>query len=126
MIEKEQQAVVAYILRDDGKILSVSRKETGQRSAPGGKVEPGETLYDAMKREVKEETGCEVLTAYPVYDGLHLSGRRVTAYRVHEWFHEPTAREPGTRVEWVDPIDIANGLGSEYHSVALLVAGILK
>jgi len=126
MIEKEQQAVVAYILREDGKILSVTRKDTGQHSAPGGKVEPGESLYDAMKREVKEETGCEVLTAYPVYEGLHSSGRRVTAFRVHEWFHEPVAREPGTRVEWVDPIEIANWFGSEYHSVALREAGILR
>jgi 8-oxo-dGTP diphosphatase len=108
--EKKQQAVVAYILRDDGKVLSVTRKDTGQHSAPGGKVESGETVIDALKREVREEVGIEVLTWTLVYSGLHTSGRRVFSYIVTRWTGEPIAREPGTRVEWVEPIEIASGL----------------
>lgn len=127
MIEKEQQAVVAYILRN-GKILSVTRKDTGQHSAPGGKVEPEETIVEAMQRETYEETGVRVNGWRLVHEGIHISGRRVSAYVVeHDWYSgEPVAREPGTSVAWVDPIEIANGFGSEYHSVALREAGILR
>lgn len=124
--EKEQQAVVAYILREDGKLLSVTRKDTGQRSAPGGKVEPGETLVDALIREVREETGLEVLAYTLVHSGLHTSGRRVHSYHVWGWRGGSIAREPGTRVEWVDPIEIVNGFGGERARESLIAAGILK
>lgn len=33
-------AVVAYIVRDDGLMLAVTRKDTRELSAPGGKCEP--------------------------------------------------------------------------------------
>jgi ADP-ribose pyrophosphatase YjhB (NUDIX family) len=124
--EKEQQAVVAYIRREDGKLLSVTRKGTGQHSAPGGKVEPGETLVDAMKREVREEIGLEVLGWTLVHSGLHTSGRRVFSYHVWGWRGEPIASEPGTRVEWVNPIEIVNGFGGERARESLIAAGILK
>jgi 8-oxo-dGTP diphosphatase len=125
--EKEQQAVVAYIQNADGKLLSVTRKHSGLHSAPGGKVEPGETKIEALYREVLEETGVSIIGWRLVYEGLHDSGRRVFAYLVEEdWFTgEPVAREPGTKVEWVDPEVIANGFASEYHRKALQAAGIL-
>jgi 8-oxo-dGTP diphosphatase len=123
--EKEQQAVVAYILRDDGKVLSVTRKNTGQHSVPGGKVEPGETRLVAVEREVEEETGIKIVNPDCVHVGIHESGRKVFLYIVTRWTGEPEAREPGTRVEWVEPIELAGGFGSEYHSVALRAAGLL-
>jgi 8-oxo-dGTP pyrophosphatase MutT (NUDIX family) len=130
--EKEQLAVVAYIRNSDGKLLSVTRKDTGQHSAPGGKVEvdgmgnPIETIVDAMKREVKEEVGLDVLAWTLVHEGLHTSGRRVFSFHVWGWRGEPIACEPGTRVEWVDPIDIVNGFGGERARESLIVAGILE
>ncbi|WP_417462032.1 NUDIX domain-containing protein [Kordiimonas sp.] len=47
------------LMSADGKAL-VMRKDSGLFDLPGGKVESGEDLFDALKREVKEETGLKV------------------------------------------------------------------
>lgn len=122
--EKEQQAVVAYIQREDGKLLAIH--DHRGYSAPGGKVESDETRLQALRREVEEETGVRIVDADVVYEGLHSSGRRVTTFfakRSH-CHGEPIALEPNTRVEWVDPEVIANGFASEYHRQALRAAGL--
>jgi 8-oxo-dGTP diphosphatase len=57
-----QLAVSAAIFRD-GKILLVRRARfpaKGVYSLPGGRVEIGETVQDALHREVKEETALKI------------------------------------------------------------------
>lgn len=53
--------VVAGILWQDGKFLAVRRPEgkplAGFWEFPGGKVEPGESLEQALVRELREELG---------------------------------------------------------------------
>lgn len=41
-------------------VLVVRRKDNGKLACIGGFVEVGETLEEATRREVKEETGLEV------------------------------------------------------------------
>lgn len=49
------------------KVLLVSRKDSpGDWGFPGGKVEPGESIYNAMVREVEEETGVSIQEAHLV------------------------------------------------------------
>jgi len=63
---KKIEAVVA-VIRDGNKILIQQRPEEGLLAGlwefPGGKVEPGESLQAAVKRELHEELGVEVETA---------------------------------------------------------------
>ena len=42
----------------NGKVLALKRKNYYQY--PGGGVDPGETPLQAVKREIREETGCVV------------------------------------------------------------------
>lgn len=64
-MKKPSYQVVAGFLERDGKFLLVQRppgkKNEGLWEFPGGKVEKEETLEEALKRELKEELGIDVL-----------------------------------------------------------------
>ena len=53
---------VTGVLVDDGQLLLVRQRVSSERgwSLPGGRVERGETLRDALIREMREETGLVV------------------------------------------------------------------
>jgi 8-oxo-dGTP diphosphatase len=60
--QRPQLAVSAAIFRE-GKVLLVRRARSpghGFYSLPGGRVEFGETLHQALTREVDEETGLKI------------------------------------------------------------------
>ena len=111
-------AASAAIVRD-GKVLVVRRAQPpagGLFSLPGGVVEVGETLHEAVAREVREETS---LTIEPVA----LAGFRETIVRDQEnrvqrhfvilpfaarWIAgEPVLNEELSEWRWVDPVEIA-------------------
>ncbi len=50
----------AAIFNDQGRILLTKRADNGQWCLPGGAVDPGETVTEAIEREVLEETGLQV------------------------------------------------------------------
>ncbi len=55
----------ALIFNDEGKILLMKRgasakNEIGHWTIPGGSIEFGETMKDAVIREAREEIGCEI------------------------------------------------------------------
>jgi 8-oxo-dGTP pyrophosphatase MutT (NUDIX family) len=49
----------------DGKVLLVHNKKLGLWLAPGGHLEQNELPHEAVKREVREETGLEI-TLFPI------------------------------------------------------------
>lgn len=53
-------AVSAFVLNEDGWLLMIRRTDNDLYALPGGKLELGETLSQAVTREVREETGIEV------------------------------------------------------------------
>ena len=63
--------VVAGVLRDaSGRVLLAQRPagkaDAGLWEFPGGKVEPGETALDALRRELREELGVRIHDATPL------------------------------------------------------------
>ncbi|MED4779477.1 NUDIX domain-containing protein [Brevibacillus choshinensis] len=54
-------SIRAIISNDAGKVLFI--KVNGRWGMPAGSIELGESIYETLKREVKEETGLEVVSA---------------------------------------------------------------
>ena len=58
--------VRAVIVNKAGDILLQRRTDTALWGLPGGAVEPDETAFEALKREVAEETALTVINAEPM------------------------------------------------------------
>jgi 8-oxo-dGTP diphosphatase len=94
------EVVAAVITRPDGSFLLGQRPPgkvyAGFWEFPGGKVEPGEAPLAAIRRELNEELGIEVKTAWPWltrdYDYAH-AAVRLRFFRVTEWSGTPHGRE---------------------------------
>lgn len=55
--------VVAAIIQENGRVLTTQRGYGGWKDFwefPGGKIEPGETPEEALKREIREELEIEI------------------------------------------------------------------
>lgn len=116
------EVAAAVILRPDGRFLLGQRPAgkvyAGYWEFPGGKIEPDETPLAALKRELCEELGIEVVRAYPWitrdYDYAH-AAVRLRFFRVLGWSGAPHGRE-SQRFAWqsaeaigVTPLLPANG-----------------
>jgi len=111
--------VGAIVLRK-GEILLEQRGNEparGQWTIPGGVMEVGESLEDAVRRETKEETGLDVQDArlIDVVDQVHLDeqGRVEYHYVIIDYvvtvkLGEPQAASDAKALKWV-PIGEAEG-----------------
>ena len=78
---------VGGVLIRDGKVLLIRRGKPplyGRWVVPGGTVELGESLEQALVREMREETGLEVvpLEVLTVFDRIERDGDRVVYHYV--------------------------------------------
>jgi 8-oxo-dGTP diphosphatase len=114
---RPQLAVSGAIFRDD-KILLVRRARSpgkGFYSLPGGRVEFGESLHDALRREVDEETGLRIeivgLAGWrEVLPGATGGGHYLIMSFAARWMaNEPVLNEELDDFKWLAPDDV--GLG---------------
>jgi ADP-ribose pyrophosphatase YjhB (NUDIX family) len=68
----------AVVVDDEGRILLQRRADSGLWSLPGGAMELGETLGEAVVREVREETG--MLVELTGVLGIYSDPRHLIAY----------------------------------------------
>lgn len=77
--KKPPLAVCAAVIEEEGKILLTERPADKQQGGfwefPGGKIEPGESPQQALKRELREELGIEINVG-PVLE---------TVYHHYDW-----------------------------------------
>lgn len=71
-------AVSAVVRDEQDRLLLIKRTDNDLWSIPGGGMEPGETVSEAVMREVREETGYEVQPIRLV--GVFSDPRHVVAY----------------------------------------------
>ena len=91
---------VAVLLRADGATLLAQRPHgkvyAGYWEFPGGKVEEGEPVAEALRREIREELGVEIESSFPwitrVFTYPH-ARVRLHFCRVYSWLGEPRAIE---------------------------------
>jgi 8-oxo-dGTP diphosphatase len=91
----EVEVAVGVLIRPDGRFLLTSRPPgkvyEGYWEFPGGKVEPGETVEQALRRELQEEIGITIGQVHPWHvqkvDYPHALVR-LNFLKVYEWTGE--------------------------------------
>lgn len=102
-------SVAGVIRRDDGRVVCIQRRDNGAWQIPGGVLERGETFHEALRREVREETGMSVepqrLTG--IYLNLPL-GVVALVFLCRAGHGEPFSEtDEAIAVEWLTPDEIA-------------------
>jgi 8-oxo-dGTP diphosphatase len=103
------EVVAGILIRPDGKVLLASRPEgrayAGYWEFPGGKVEAGETLNNALARELHEELGIVITTMHRwitrVFVYPHATVR-LNFFRIYTWQRKPHPQEQQT-LSWQAP-----------------------
>lgn len=105
--------VAGVLLAGDGRVL-LSQRPPGSHLAgswefPGGKLEPGESAFEALRRELLEELGIVVTQqASPLLTVPWRYGERVLrleTWWIGTWQGEPHSRE-GQALRWDWPMQV--------------------
>jgi 8-oxo-dGTP diphosphatase len=101
------QVVVGILINSQQEIFIAKRPpnkyKAGLWEFPGGKVELNESLFDALKRELEEEIGIQILSAEPWLVTQHDYGDRVVllnTWLVTQFSGEAHGKE-GQQIAWI-------------------------
>ncbi|MDG1066134.1 MAG: 8-oxo-dGTP diphosphatase MutT [Luminiphilus sp.] len=110
----ELHVAVGVLTDAEGRILiarrSAKRHQGGFWEFPGGKVEPGEAVAEALARELEEELGISVEASSPFLEVRHDYGDRkvfLDVHRVTAWRGEPRGLE-GQPLAWTLPSSLGD------------------
>jgi 8-oxo-dGTP diphosphatase len=104
---------VGVVIDADDRILVARRPDHlhqgGLWEFPGGKVEPGESVAAALRRELREELAIEVAESQPLLTVEHDYGDKAVlldVWCVRSFSGEPEGRE-GQPLRWVAAAELA-------------------
>ena len=104
--------VAAVIENKEGDIFiakrPINKHQGGLWEFPGGKVEPDESSFDALKRELHEEIGIDVIDSHPLIQIPHdYSDKSVLleVWKVKEFSGHPHGKE-NQETQWVSKQDL--------------------
>ena len=113
--------VVAAVIVKDGKVLCLQRakKEADlDWCFPGGRVEAGETLEEAITREINEETGIVIKPLRILGDKPHPTNPLMRIVYLHCAYMSGEAQnmlaDEGENVEWIDIANVPSFVGRDY------------
>jgi 8-oxo-dGTP diphosphatase len=111
-MSKPIDVAVGILMKPNGDVLLGQRPEgkpyAGYWEFPGGKVDPGETIFEALQREFVEELGIGILSAEEwcgvehVYEHAHV---RLHFFISREWTGEPQSLE-GQAFAWQGEVGV--------------------
>ncbi len=108
---------VAAVVVRDGRVLLARHQKRGESYwvLPGGAVEPGETVAEALVRELREEAGLEIEVGELLFvnDGYRPEAEMLAVYFAATTKGEsPEARRSGEKVlrevRWFAPEELAD------------------
>lgn len=106
--------VTAAVIANNGKILIAQRSgnqnQAGKWEFPGGKIEPGETPEECLKREIKEELGIDIEVNDFFGESIYQyeSGEiKLIAYKAR-WVGGEFKLEAHSQIKWVKPFELDN------------------
>ncbi|WP_235431943.1 NUDIX hydrolase [Nocardiopsis sp. RV163] len=115
-------SVAGAVIREDGRMLVIKRRDNGNWEPPGGVLELDETPQEGVVREVLEETGIrvEVEQLTGVYKNM-ARGIVALVFRCKPFCGKEHPTSEATAVEWLTPNEIKKDM-SEIYAIRLLDA----